>query len=68
MLPALRDRFARLLLLLAVLPKVDFGCLLRVLSGVSGVGSRCVSMVRRLLVVSRLVMFGRFGMVPRSMS
>jgi hypothetical protein len=55
------------LLFLAVLPKVDFGCLLRVLSSVSGVRSRCVSMVRRLLVRSRLVMFGRFGVMPSSL-
>jgi len=57
-----------LLLFLAVFPEVDFGCLFRVVSGVSGVGSRCMSVVRRLLVVSRLVMFGRLGVMPRSMS
>jgi len=27
-----------------------------------------MSVVRRLLVVSRLVMFGRFGVMPRGMS
>ena len=50
-----------------MLPEVYFGCLFRVVSGVNGVGSRCVSMVRRLLVVSRLVMFGSFGVMPSSM-
>jgi hypothetical protein len=42
-------------------------CLFSVSSGVMPVGGRCVSMVRRLLVISGLVMLGRFSVVPGSM-
>jgi hypothetical protein len=51
-------------LFLAVLLGVSLRCLLSVPSGVKLVGSRCVCMVCRLLVMSGLVMLGRFAMVP----
>jgi hypothetical protein len=44
---------------------VNLRCLFSVPHGVNLVGSRCVCMVCRLLVMSGLVMLGRFPMVPR---
>ena len=46
-------------LFLAVLLGVSLHCLFGVPSGVNNMSPRCVSMVRRLLMTSGLVMFGR---------
>lgn len=54
-------------LFLAVRLKVRFRRLLRVFSGVSYVGSRCVRVVRRRLMISRLVVLGCFRVMPRGM-
>lgn len=51
----------------AMLLGVGFRCFFSMPSGVISVGIRCVSMVRRLLVISGLVMLGRFSVVPGSM-
>ena len=42
---------------------VSFRCFFSMPSGVISVGIRCVSMVRRLLVKSALVMFGSLPVV-----
>ena len=52
------------MLFLAVLLGVSLRCLLSVPSGVKLVGSRCVCMMCRLLVLSGLVMLGCFRVVP----
>jgi hypothetical protein len=51
----------------AMLLGVGFRCFFSMPSGVISVRIRCVSMVRRLLVISGLVMLGRFSVVPGSM-
>ncbi|MGA8688799.1 MAG: hypothetical protein ACLQF1_16365 [Methyloceanibacter sp.] len=56
------------MLFLAVLLGVSLRCVLSVPSGENLVGSRCVCMVRRLFVMSSLVMLGRFPVVPRGVS
>ena len=51
----------------AMLLGVSLRCFFSMPSGVISVGIRCVSMVRRLLVISSLVMLGRFSVVPGGM-
>jgi hypothetical protein len=50
-------------LFFTVLLGVSLRCLFSVPSGVNDVRSRCVRVVRRFLVLSTLVMLGRFPMV-----
>ena len=45
---------------------VSDGCLFRMPSGVNGVRSSRVSVVRSLLMMARLVMLSRFPMMPGS--
>jgi hypothetical protein len=45
---------------------VSLHCFFRMPSGVQAVSPRCVSMVRRLFMMSGLVMFSRLGVVVGS--